>query len=477
MKHTRTTITIALLALVGTSAGLIAPAIANSNTNSSSARVSASEPDSSQRRAMDLAFNISDAFEYAAEIIEPSVVHITVRNSPRANQSEAGLGSGVIVDQRGYILTNAHVVEQGRFITVRLSDGRELEAELIGAFPETDIAVVKVQADDIEPAEFTDSEAVRVGQWVLAVGSPFGFEQTVTAGIVSAKGRGSTSPHFAGTGGFPTTRLQEFIQTDAAINPGNSGGPLVDLHGNIVGINTAIISRTGSNNGLGFSIPSDIAKAVMEQIIDTGRVERGWLGINMQPLSPVDAHKLDIEGGVVIQRIIDDGPAMDAGLLAGDIIIAVGGRSTENTVRLSNAIMLIKPNDPVEIDFIRDGKVMNASAVVSDRDDGMVLANGGATLEEIGVNIVPDVIRFNRGRRQSASLPGYFVTYIDRDSPAELKGLEQNDFIYQIDDRSFDSADDVETFLSSRRINETVRVQFYRGTQRMYVDLTPNPSD
>lgn len=424
---------------------------------------------------MDMAFNISNAFEYAAEKIEPSVVHITVRNSNR--QAGEGLGSGVIVDDRGYILTNSHVVETGRFITVRLADGRELSAELIGTFAETDVAVIKIEAEDITAASFADSEAVRVGQWVLAIGSPFGFEQTVTAGIVSAKGRGATSPQFAGSNGRQELRLQEFIQTDAAINPGNSGGPLVDLYGNIVGLNTAIITRTGSNNGLGFAIPSDIAKSVMDQIIETGSVERGYLGINMLPLSPIEAHELDIEGGVVIQRIVDDGPAMLAGLEEGDIIVALGGRTTENIVRLSNAIMLTKPDDPVEIDFIRDGKHMNASAIVANRDEEILIARNGVSLNDIGINITPGVLPRFRGRRPAGNLPGFVVTTIGRDSPAELIGIEQNDFIYQIDGRSFDTALDVERFLTSRSVGETVRVLFYRGTQRMYVDLIPNSDD
>ncbi len=436
------------------------------------------EPDSTQKQAMSLAFNISDAFEYAAEKIEPSVVHITVRNSTRTKfrnpHASEGLGSGVIVDRRGYILTNNHVIEAGRYITVRLADGRELSARLVGTFPETDIAVLKIEADDIVAASFADSEAARVGQWVLAVGSPFGFEQTVTAGIISAKGRGSANLQLTQGRG---QKLQEFIQTDAAINPGNSGGPLVDLHGNILGINTAIISRTGSNNGLGFAIPADIAKAVMEQIIETGRVERGWLGIDMVPLSPMHAHELGIEGGVVIKSVIGDSPAKEAGLVAGDIITTVGGRTTENIVRLSNAIMLTKPDEPVEIEFIRNTKPMSTTATVSNRDEEILVASRaierGIELSQIGAKVLPRILERRRGRFQIETLPGFLVADIARGSPADRRGLEIGDFIFQINGQIFDSAREITQYIRELPPSEPIRIRFYRGTKPMYVDLIP----
>ncbi len=436
------------------------------------------EPDATQKQAMDIAFNISDAFEYAAAKIEPSVVHITVRNSRR--QEGEGLGSGVIVDPRGYILTNNHVVETGRYITVRLADGRELIATLVGTFAETDLAVLKIVADDIVAAQFADSEATRVGQWVLAIGSPFGFEQTVTAGIISAKGRGSTSPQIANMNPSNDAKLQEFIQTDAAINPGNSGGPLVDLHGNIIGINTAIISRTGSNNGLGFAIPADIAQSVMNQIIETGRVERGWLGINMKLLSPVLAHELNIEGGVVIQELVGDGPAKKAGLLPDDIITALGGRTTENIIRLSNAIMLIKPDEPVEIDFLRDGQHKSTTAIVSDRDEQMSIAQRrvapGLYLEDIGAKFAPGSLSLPNRRRglPPKSLRGFVVTSIDLNSPADLRGLNIDDFVYSINGEQFNSAQEIEDYINNNASDKPIHISFYRNRRNMYVELIPS---
>ncbi len=462
MKAHRFTIALALLSLVGS--------LTHARPNL--------DPDHAQKQAMNIAFNISDAFEYAAEKIEPSVVHITVHNIIRNRKAGEGLGSGVIVDPRGYILTNNHVIETGNTIIVRLADGRELDAKLIGTFAETDLAVIKIDADGLIAAPFGDSEAMRVGQWVLAIGSPFGFEQTVTAGIVSAKGRGSFSPKSSGN--QPTTKLQEYIQTDAAINPGNSGGPLVDLHGNIVGINTAIISRTGSNNGLGFAIPADIAQAVMEQIIDTGTVQRGWLGVSMQILPPTRAHQLDIDGGVLIKAIVPDGPAQNAGLEAQDIIVSLGGRSTENIIRLSNAIMLSKPNEPVAIEFIRDDQRKETTAVVSNRDIEINLAlrrsAPGFYLEDIGAKFAPGSMTLPSRRRGTPpkSLPGYIVTSIDADSPADLRGLSIDDFIYSIDGLQFESPSKIEQYLSKIPEDQSVHITFYRNRRNMYIDLIPN---
>lgn len=428
-------------------------------------------PDAQQKQAMSMAMDLSMAFEYASETIESSVVHIiTESENRRGFRQRTGLGSGVIADERGYILTNAHVVEAGSIISVRLSDGREMDAELIGTFAETDVAVLKIEAEGLVAAEFGDSEGLRVGEWVLAVGSPFGFQQSVTAGIVSAKGRGSMSMS-PGEEQPGFQRFQEFIQTDAAINPGNSGGPLVDLHGRVIGINTAILSRSGGNNGLGFAIPIDIAGSVMERIIETGRVDRGWFGVGMGELTPLDAYNLGIEGGVVLNSVALDGPASNAGLSEGDIVVALGGRATENLVRMGNAIMLAKPGQPVEVEYYRDGTKRHARATLQDRDKQRALAYGGAFIEELGVSMVPDEKTWTQRGRVVDRIEGFQVFEVQPNSPAELAGLERGDFVYEIDGRSFEDASQLNGFLSTANYDRGVRLKVIRKNARGYIDL------
>jgi serine protease Do len=429
-------------------------------------------PTETQKHAMNMAMDMSLAFEHASETIESSVVHIVTESENRRGfRQQTSVGSGVIADERGYILTNAHVVEAGDFLKVRLRDGRELPGELIGTFSETDIAVVKIDAEGLVPAAFGDSEGLRVGEWVLAVGSPFGFQQSVTAGIISAKGRGSVSSMSGNQENMPQ-RFQEFIQTDAAINPGNSGGPLVDLDGRVIGINTAILSRSGGNNGLGFAIPIDIAQAVMNRIIDNGRVDRGWLGVQMGGLEPTVAYQMGIEGGVVLGRVIDGGPASIAGLKDGDIVVSIGGRTTENLIRMGNAIMLARPGVPVEVEYYRDGVIRKARATLQDRDTQFAIARGGAFIEDMGFLVVPDEIRDVRGRRVVSRIQGFRVQEVSNNSVAEEAGLEPGDFLYEINGRSFEDANELNEFFSSADYDRGVRLKLIRDNARGYIDIT-----
>jgi len=434
--------------------------------------VFASPPKSvSHEQALAMAVDLSLAFEHASEMIEPSVVHIITEDANRRGfKQQTGVGSGVIADERGYILTNAHVVQAGRYITVRLSDGREMPGELVGVFSETDIAVIKIDGDGLVPAEFGDSEALRVGQWVLAVGSPFGFQQSVTAGIISAKGRGSVSVPGTDESRMPQ-RFQEFIQTDAAINPGNSGGPLVDLSGRVIGINTAILSRSGGNNGLGFAIPIDIAGAVMNRIIENGRVDRGWLGVQMGGLSPTDAYELGIEGGVVLVRVVDDGPADEAGLRDGDVVVSLGGRATENLVRMGNAIMLARPGVPVVVEYIRSGKKRTGRAILQDRDEQQILAAGGGYIENLGFALVPDEKQIIRRGRVVDRVLGYRIMEISPNSIAQEAGFEPDDFLYEIDGRSFENTQRLSEFLNNADYHRGVRIKVMRDDALGYIDL------
>jgi len=274
-------------------------------------------------------------------------------------QPFAAAGSGVIVDaKRGYILTNAHVVDHATSITVTLQDGRDLKAKVIGADPPSDIAVVQVTATGLRQIRLGDSARLAVGDFVVAIGNPFGLPHSVTSGIVSGLKRS----------GFSPDDYENYIQTDASINPGNSGGALVDLDGDLVGVNTAILSASGDNIGIGFAIPVDTAKRVMRQLIEYGAVDRGQLGLSLYAVTPAVAHSLGLRktaGGIVAQ-VIPGSPAEKAGLRAGDVVTTIAGHHIESNTDLRNAIGLLRVGDGVTIDLLRDGRRERRHATLAD---------------------------------------------------------------------------------------------------------------
>jgi len=274
---------------------------------------------------------------------------------------ESSLGSGVVVSANGYILTNNHVVEGADEIQVALRDGRNAEATIVGTDPESDLAVLKVELEKLPVVTIGQSDEVRVGDVVLAIGNPFGVGQTVTMGIVSAMGRNTV--------GINT--YENFIQTDAAINPGNSGGALINPFGHLVGINTAIFSKSGGYQGIGFAIPGKFAIEVMQELIQHGRVIRGWLGIEVQDITPelAESFRLKSAQGVIVAGILRKGPAAQAGLRPGDIIIKLNGMEIENTRQVMNAIANIKPDDNIKIDIMRQGKAMTLEGSVGQRPE------------------------------------------------------------------------------------------------------------
>jgi len=271
----------------------------------------------------------------------------------------SNLGSGVIVSQNGYILTNQHVVEAADEIQVALADGKILPARVVGADPETDLAVLKIDADNLPAITFAQPDSLRVGDWVLAVGNPFGVGQTVTAGIVSALGRSHL--------GINT--FENFIQTDAAINPGNSGGALADAAGNLVGVNSAIYSRTGGSQGIGFAIPVSIVRQVMEQIIKTGGVTRGWVGIEVQDLTPELAESFNLKNadGALIAGVLKGGPADAGGVHPGDILLAVNGKPVIDSASLLNLIADLKPNAEARLRVARKQQILELKIRVERR--------------------------------------------------------------------------------------------------------------
>ncbi len=272
---------------------------------------------------------------------------------------QTSLGSGVILSAQGYVLTNNHVVSDADQIQVMLGDGRSLQAAVVGLDPETDLAVLKIDADELPSVVLGNSEQLRVGDVVLAIGNPFGVGQTVTQGIVSATGRNQL--------GIST--FENFIQTDAAINPGNSGGALINAHGELIGINTAIFSKTGGSQGIGFAIPVSLARTVMEQIVEHGAVVRGWLGIEAQDLTAALAKSfnLPITQGVLIAGVLRGGPADQAGLMPGDVVTTLDDQAVSNARESMNAIAAHRPGSTLRIQGIRDGKPFSAEARIGQR--------------------------------------------------------------------------------------------------------------
>lgn len=375
-------------------------------------------------------------------------------NQPQRERVERSLGSGVIVDAaKGLVLTNNHVIENAQDIKVTLADGRTLNGELVGTDPETDIAVIKVAAKDLSALPLADSSKLRVGDFVVAIGNPFGLGQTVTSGIVSALGRS----------GLRGVGVQNFIQTDASINPGNSGGALVNLRGELIGINTAIFTPSGGNVGIGFAVPADLVREVIRQLVQYGEVKRGSLGVESQDISEEMATVLGVKmhAGVVLTRVLANSPAEVAGLKVGDVITALNGKTIGSVQELINAEALLPVGQRVTVKIVRDGKALDVPTVLKPSELRQLSGERlDPRLSGAQFGDLPD--KYTR-----EGVTGVLITRVVPGSKAEQVGLQKDDLVRGINRAAVNDLTQFEQYIEQKPRQIVLTV--VRGNQAFYV--------
>ncbi len=385
---------------------------------------------------------------------------------------EQSLGSGVIVSPDGYIVTNNHVVEQADEIKVILIDKKSFKAKVVGSDPKTDIAIIKIDAKGLPVLPWGDSERLQVGEFVLAIGNPFGLSHTVTMGIISAVGRADVG----------ITDYENFIQTDAAINPGNSGGPLVNIKGELIGINTAIFSKTGGYQGIGFTVPSNMVRIVMDQLIKQGKVTRGWLGITIQELTPEIAQKFGLKQseGALVSDVAKGSPAHRAGMARGDIILEFNGKKVRDVATLRNMVAQSKVGSQVEIKVLRRDREITLKAnimelptemgdVVPSSSNSMDMSDSalsGITVMDINAAIAKQ-LGIDRDEK------GVVIVKVEHGSSAEDAGLRKGDVVQEIDRQRINGLNDFNKATSKIRTEDTVLLFVNRSGRKFYVALPP----
>ncbi len=378
---------------------------------------------------------------------------------------QRGMGSGVIVSEDGTILTNAHVVKDADEIKVTMANKRTLDAKVVGIDPESDIAVIKVDAKGLSTAELGNSDELRVGEVVLAIGNPFGLNQTVTSGIVSAKGRTNVG----------IIEYEDFIQTDAAINPGNSGGPLVNIRGEVIGINTAIASRSGGYQGIGFAIPSNSVKLIMEDLLKEGRVRRGLLGVNIQNLNSSLAKSFGRKdaAGALVSQVVDDSPAEKAGIKSGDIITKFDGQKVKDASHLKNVVGRVRPGTKSTVTVFRKGETKQLDVTIGERDPKKMAALRASDAEDametdLGVEVedVPTAIAKRLGLKADE---GVRVTKVRPDGIGGKLGLRPGDVILEVNDAPVSDVSSLRDAVAAAEKDETIRVKVQRRKARIYL--------
>jgi serine protease Do len=377
---------------------------------------------------------------------------------------QSGLGSGVIVDENGYILTNNHVIKDADEIVVKLSDKREFKGKVIGTDAKTDLAVIKIDSNNLPVLKLGDSDDLKVGETVLAIGNPFGLSHTVTSGIVSAKGRAQVG----------IADYEDFIQTDAPINPGNSGGALVNIKGELVGINTAIFSTTGGYQGIGFAIPSNMAKVVMESLIKTGKVVRGWLGVNIQPLTPdlMKQFNLKEEKGVLVGDVVENSPAEKAGVQRGDVIVEFDGKDVIDALNLRNMVANTLPGKVVMIKIVRDGKPETLRVTISETpEETQALSSKSFDNQLKGVYVQTLTPELSKSMGIPQRIKGVVITDIEEGSPAEGI-LGRDDVIMEINKNRIGDMKGYEAVVSKIDPAQNILLLIYRKGSTLYITLS-----
>jgi serine protease Do len=431
-------------------------------------------------KSMNVLSKIGEATAEISEAVRPAVVNISTTRTVKVRENinpffddpflrrffgdqfrtpkerkAANLGSGVIIDSGGYILTANHVIHGAEEIRVTLSDKREFKGTIVGTDVMTDIGVIKIDAENLPTIQLGNSDKLRVGETVLAIGSPYGLSQTVTMGIVSAVGRANVG----------IADYEDFIQTDAAINPGNSGGALVNVKGELVGINTAIFSTSGGYQGIGFAVPINMAKSVMESLIREGKVIRGWLGITIQSLTPELAEQFNIkdERGVLVGDVVEGSPAEKAGLERGDVIIEYDGKKVEEPNQLRNMVANTPPGREVEIKIIRGDQKETKKLVITELPADMQKPSKGEydnLLNGVTVNdLTPDIYRsFNIPKK----IRGVIIAKIESDSPADAV-LNEGDVIREINRNPITNTKEYENVVSKIKPGQDIMLLIFRG--------------
>ncbi|GJL66016.1 MAG: MucD protein [Nitrospirales bacterium] len=400
---------------------------------------------------------------------------------PPGPQGPPGMsaGSGVIIDSTGFIITNNHVVEDATKITVTLHDGREFPATTVGTDPKTDLAVIKIKGDvaNLTAMPWGTYDNLRVGDVVLALGSPFGLKSSVSFGIISALGRGSVG----------ITEYEDFIQTDAAINPGNSGGALVNMKGELIGINTAIFSRTGGSEGVGFAIAVSIAKDIAQSLIESGKVVRGWMGVAIQEMNPALAQSFqlpeDQQGGVLISEVHENGPSAKAGLKRGDIILKYGGKTIRDVNHLRNVVARTKVGKTKEIIVLRDGKETTLNIELGERPSDQMLAQGGPAQAPSAMAPPDNVLAgisvqaLTAAKRSELKIPdevkGVLVSKVASGSEAEASGIQEGDLIQEVSRETVTTIDEYQQIASKIAKEELVVVLLNRRGNNLFVAVNP----